>query len=167
MFDAFNLKKLKHLSIKEKAGISVYPWKNCKPDKMAEMNKPLSESKIAIVSSAGLYIRDEQQKFNHSIKGGDWSFRKISSNVDLKKLYDGHRSGTYDHSGIRTDPSIGMPIPQLRDLVNDEFIGSLNHRHISFMGSLLAPGRFIKYSIPEIVDLLLTDRVDCAIMVPI
>ena len=167
MFDAFRVEKLKHLSFKEKTGLSLYPWRNCKPEKMAKLNKPHSEVKVAIVSSAGLYIRGEQKKFDHSIIGGDWSFRIIPTNVELKKLYDGHRSGTFDHSGLRTDPSIGMPIPQLNELVTDRIIGSVSHRHFSFMGSLLAPGRFIKKTIPTIVRLLLEDSVACVLMVPV
>jgi len=167
MFDAFKVEKLKHLSIKEKSGLSIYPWRNCKPKKSFKLDKPLSKCNVAIVSSAGLYIKGEQDKFNPSIKGGDWGFRIIPSDIDIKRLYDGHRSGSYDHTGLRADPSTGMPLPQLQDLVSNGFIGSLNHRHISFMGSLLAPGRFIKYSIPKIVNLLIKDEVDCALMVPV
>jgi len=167
MFDAFSVKKLKHLSIKDRAGLSVYPWRNCRPEKMAAITKPISESKIAIVSSAGLYIKGEQKKFDHSIKGGDWSYRIIPIDVDMKTLYDGHRSASFDHSGLRVDPSTGMPIPQLKELVNEGIIGLLNHRHISFMGSVLAPGKFTKYTVPKIVKYLMGDHVDCVLLVPV
>lgn len=167
MFDIFKIEKLKHLSFKHKTWLSIYPWYNCKPIQKAHLSKSFSDLNVAIVSSAGLYIKNKHKKFDNSIKGGDWSFRIIPSNVNMELLLDGHRSNSYDHSGLKLDPSIGMPIQQLEDLVSDGFIGSLNQRQISFMGSLLAPRKFIKYSIPKIVEILLEDNVDCTLMIPV
>ena len=167
MFDAFKVDKLKHLSFSGKSGLSIYPWRNCKPRKTLNIKKPLSECNVAIVSSAGLYIKNEQNNFDKNIKGGDWSYRTISINVDFNELADGHRSSTFNHSGLNKNPSIGMPIPQLIELKNDGFIKKVNHQHFSLMGSILAPGRLIKNTIPKIVKSLLDDKVDCVLLVPV
>ena len=167
MFDAFKIEKLSHLSFKYKIGLSIYPWKDCMPQTLATLSKPLSECKIAVVSSAGFYIRGNQEKFDNKIKGGDYSYRVIPNDVNMALLYDSHRSKTFDHSGIRSNPSTGLPIPQLAELVNAGFIGSLNHRHISIMGAITSPGRFIKRSIQPIIDMLLVDKVDVALFVPV
>lgn len=167
MFDAFNVKKLKHISIKDKTGLSVYPWRNCKPKKSAKITKPLSDSKIAIISSAGLYIKDIQPKFDAKVKGGDYSFREIPISIKINSLGDSHRSLTFDHSGLISNPETGMPIPQLIELKNEGIIKEVNHRHISLMGSILAPGRLIKKSIPKIIEILKNDEVDIVLLIPI
>ncbi|MDP6571190.1 MAG: hypothetical protein QGF57_08135, partial [Candidatus Marinimicrobia bacterium] len=77
MLDIFSIPKLKHLSIKNKTALSLYPWKNCRPDKMAALTTPLYMANVAIISSAGLYIKNEQESFDTKIKGGDYSFREI------------------------------------------------------------------------------------------
>ena len=46
-------------------------------------------------------------------------------------------------------------------------IGSLNHRYLSMMGSITAPGRLIKKTIPQVVPKLVEDRVDIALLVPV
>ena len=46
-------------------------------------------------------------------------------------------------------------------------IGSLNHRHISIMGSITAPGRLIKKKIPQVIPQLVSDGVDIAILIPV
>ncbi|MBC8312385.1 MAG: hypothetical protein H8E72_08760 [Candidatus Marinimicrobia bacterium] len=167
MLDVNNIQKFSHLPLKIKFGLTVYPWKDCKPTSCAELSKPLSECKIAIVSSAGLYIKGVQEKFDYNVKGGDYSYRIIPNDVNMELLYDSHRSQTFDHTGIRNNPSTGLPIPQLTELVNDGFIGSLNHDHISLMGAITAPGRFIKRSIQPIIEMLLADKVDVVLFVPV
>jgi D-proline reductase (dithiol) PrdB len=167
MFDAFNTEKLKHISLKDKTGLSIYPWRNCKPSRKVEITKPLSDCNIAIVSSAGLYIKDTQPKFDEKIKGGDYSFREIPMEVSLNNLKDSHRSTTFDHSGLISNPETGMPIPQLFELKKEGIIKKVNHRHISLMGSILAPGRLIKNTIPKIIEILKEDKVDIALMIPV
>ena len=46
-------------------------------------------------------------------------------------------------------------------------IGSVNRRHLSFMGSIPAPGRLIRDSAPAAAQLLVEDRVDAALLVPV
>ena len=167
VLDVFNISKLSHLSIKDKIALTFYPWRSCNPENSVPLKKPLSQCNVAIVSSAGLYIRDHQNKFDYKIMGGDFSFRIIPSDVELKNLYDSQRSGTYDHSGIRNNPSTGMPIPQLKQLEKDQIISFVNYRHISLMGAIIAPGRLIKNTIPKIVELLARDQVDVIFFVPV
>ena len=56
MLDVFKIPKLNHLSTKNKTGLSLYPWKNCQPDSSHQLQKPLAECNLAIVSSTGLPI---------------------------------------------------------------------------------------------------------------
>ena len=167
MLDIFKIKKLSHLSLKDKTGLNLYPWKNCRPTSVAPITKPLSESKAAIISSAGIYLKDSQEKFDPKIRGGDYSYREILSNSHVNQMKEGHRSRSFDHTGLRTDPTSGLPLPQMAELAREGFIGQLNHRHFSLMGSILTPKRFIKNTIPEIVNKLRSDAVDVVLLIPV
>ena len=112
MLDVFKIPKLNHLSTKNKTGLSLYPWKNCQPDSSHQLQKPLAECNLAIVSSAGLYDVHSQETFDPKIIGGDYSYRIIPSDINMKALREGHRSNSFDHEVIRGNPSTGLPIPQ-------------------------------------------------------
>jgi len=167
MLDVFKIHKLSHLSTKNKIALSLYPWKNCKPDLYNQLQIPLTECNIAIVSSAGLYDVYSQETFDSTILGGDFSSRIIPSDINMNSLREGHRSNSFDHEGIRENPSTGLPIPQLNAMVKEGYIGKVNSRHFSIMGSITAPTRFIKNTIPDIVKYLQSDHVDLVLLVPV
>ena len=167
MLDVFKIPKLSHLSTKNKTALTLYPWKNCKPDFYNQLQKSLSECNVAIVSSAGLYDVHSQEAFDSTILGGDYSYRIIPSDINMDSLREGHRSNSFNHEGIRENPSTGLPLPQLNTLVKEGYIGKINYRHFSIMGSITAPSRFIKNTIPSIVKYLKADRVDVVLLVPV
>jgi D-proline reductase (dithiol) PrdB len=119
-----------------------------------------------VISSAGL-VGPDQEPFDDSIRGGDFSFREIPADIDVFTLTDTHRSDLYDHSGLRQDPNLAFPLDRLRELVKSGRIGSLNRRHLSFMGSITAPGRLVKKTAPPAVHKLVEDGVDIALLVPV
>ena len=167
MLDIFKIRKLSHLSTKNKTALSLYPWKNCKPDFYNQLQKPLTECNVAFVSSAGLYDVHSQETFDPTILGGDYSYRIIPSDINMNSLREGHRSNSFDHEGIRGNPSTGLPIPQLNALVEEGYIGKINYRHFSIMGSIIAPAWFIKNTVPDIVKYLKADNVDIVLLVPV
>ena len=46
-------------------------------------------------------------------------------------------------------------------------VGSLNHRHFSFMGSITAPRRLISETAPQVATKLREDQVDAVFLVPV
>ena len=60
-----------------------------------------------------------------------------------------------------------LPIERLRELAERGRIGSANHRHLSFMGSITAPESLVKRSAPEAARTLVADGVDVALLVPV
>ena len=85
----------------------------------------------------------------------------------MNSLKEWHRSNSFDHEGIRENPSTGLPIPQLNALVKEGYIGKINYRHFSIMGSIIAPAWFIKNTVPDIVKYFKEDHVDVILLVPI
>ena len=157
---------LSEFPLKYKLFLKAYPWRRIDPVPWAPLQKPLKDSRLALVSSAGLVLPD-QNPFDESIRGGDYSVREIPSDTDVSTLIDTHRSDLYDHAGLRQDPNLAFPLDRLRELVQKKRIGSLNHRQLSYMGSITAPGRLVKKTAPKDVRRLVEDGVDAALLVPV
>lgn len=132
----------------------------------AVLAKPLAESRIALVTTAGLYGPD-QVAFDNSVKGGDWSYREMPLNVDLKALRLAHKSDAFDHSGLEQDANLALPLDRLRELADQHAIGESAPRHFSFMGSIPAPGRLTDQSAPEVAAKLRDDHVDAVLLTPV
>ena len=157
---------LSEFPIKYRLFLKAYPWRRIDPVPWQPLQKPLKDCRLALVSSSG-FITANQAPFDETIRGGDYSFREIQSDVAVDRLIDTHRSDIFDHSGIRKDPNLALPISRMRELQKTGRIGSVNHRHLSFMGSITAPGRLIKKTLPTALKLLKDDAVDAAILVPV
>ncbi len=146
--------------------LRAYRWRRIDPVPWTPLRKPLSECRVALVSSAG-FVAPDQVPFDDSIRGGDVSFRDISRDIDPARLVDTHRSSAFDHAGLRRDPNLGFPIERIRELRDEGRIGETNRRHLSFMGSITAPGRLVSRTAPEAVARLVDDGVDAALLIPV
>jgi D-proline reductase (dithiol) PrdB len=154
------------MDLKLRLFMKGYPWRRLGAIAPAHRFKPLTECRVALVSSAGM-VAPGQEPYRFDVKGGDWSWRVIPGDIDVGSLTEHHRSASWDHSGIEADRNMGMPLDRLRELAADRVIGEAAPRHISVMGSITAPGRFIRKTVPEIVEALTDDNVDVALMVPV
>ncbi len=146
--------------------LKAYPWRRIDPVPWTPLRKPLAQCRVALVSSAGFSL-PSQLPFDESVKGGDPSFREIAGDADVKTLIETHRSESFDHAGLQQDPNLVFPLDRARELVAAGRIGSLNRRHLSFMGSLTAPGRFVRDTVPQAAGWLAEDGVDVALLVPV
>ncbi len=157
---------LSEFSLAIRLFLKAYPWRRIHPVPWTPLAKPLSQCRVALVSSAGFVLPD-QPRFDDSIRGGDPSFREIPADTSVEKLIDTHRSESFDHTGLHDDPNLGFPLDRLRELAAAGRIGAVNHRHFSFMGSITAPGRFTRETAPQMTEALVADEVDVSLLVPV
>ncbi len=157
---------LGEFSLKTRLFLKAYRWRRIDPVPWSPLRKPLSECRFALLSSAG-FVLPGQEPFDESFRGGDPSFREIPSDADPSTLIDTHRSETFDHSGLAGDPNLAFPLDRVRELAEQGRIGSVNRRHLSFMGSITAPGRLTKRTAPEAVARLVQDGVEAALLIPV
>ena len=108
-----------------------------------------------------------QEPFDTKRKGGDPSFREIPVDIETAELLENHRSQSWDHRGVEQDKNLALPLDRCRELVASGRLGSLAGRHLSVMGSITAPGRFIRDSVPEAAQLFVEEEVDVALLVPV
>ncbi len=143
-----------------------YPWRRIDPVPWVPLKKSLAECRLAIGSSAG-FVLPGQEPFDDSVRGGDYTFRAIPSDAKVGEFIETHRSEAFDHAGIQTDPNLAFPLDRARELVTEKRIGELAPRHLSFMGSITAPGRLVKQTAPEAAQWLVEDHVDIALLIPV
>ena len=154
------------LSVGLRAFLKTYPWRRIDPVPVASLEKPISECNVALVSSAGFVVPGEEP-FSGSVRGGDFSFRVIPDSINVQSLEEHHSSDSFSHAGVEADRNMGLPLDRLHELAAAGEIGSVAPRHFSVMGSITAPNRLVKRTLPMIANFLVEDHVDIALMVPV
>ncbi len=156
------------LSLHVRLFMKGYPFSRYRIDPLpcATMAKPLAQSRIALVTTAGLRTPD-QSDFDHSDKRGDPSFREIPNTIETRLLVESHRSYSFDHAAVQSDANLAFPLDRFRELESRGVIGELNHRHFSFMGSIVGPRRLIDETAPQVARMLAEDRVDAVLLTPV
>ena len=123
--------------------------------------KPIEESTVAIISTAGLHRRSDPP-----FRVGAVDYRLIPHDVDFGDCVLSHISTNFDRSAFQQDPNISFPLDRLREMAADGEIGAVSNWHYSFMGAMpnheaLGPTG------EEVGHLLAADGVDVALLVPI
>jgi len=132
------------------------------PSKLAWslMKKPLSESRLALLSSAALRLANQQPFAPKE----DLTYRLVPSDPDAGEMVIDH------HSGIgripRQDPEIVFPRTALAELARDGTIASVSPFHVSFMGGLRRHKEIESDLAPAIARELQQAAVDLALLVP-
>jgi D-proline reductase (dithiol) PrdB len=100
------------------------------------LNKPLSELRVALGTSGGVYVKT-QPPFDMISHAGDDSVRWIPGHADSRDLRFAHDH--YDHTDADQDPNCMFPLDRLRELAAEKVIGSVAAEHVSFMGFVPEP----------------------------
>jgi D-proline reductase (dithiol) PrdB len=125
------------------------------------LRKPLSQVKLALVTTAGLHLRGDKGFTN-----GDQSYRVIPSDVPAKDIIQTHTSIGFDRTPMYRDLNITFPVDRLRELVQRGTIGGLSDRFYSFMGAQTNPKQILEETGPEVARLLLAEGTDAALLTP-
>jgi D-proline reductase (dithiol) PrdB len=158
--------RLEDLTLAHRLFMQVYRYRQVDWSPGARLVKPLSAAKLAVITSAGLHL-PTQPPFDESIRGGDFSFRELPDEVDVQTLLIAHRSSAFERAGALEDRNLVFPLDRFRELVGHGELGSLNHRHFSFMGSISAPGRLTTQTVPAVASEFHRDSVDAVFLVPV
>ena len=87
---------------------------------------PLSQRRVAIVSSAGLVVRGE-----NPFRGRDADYRVIPSDTKPEDLLISHISINFDRTGFQEDWNVVFPLDRLRELAAVSAIGGVASTHYS------------------------------------
>ena len=143
-------------------GHSAYRWvESEEPPPWASLRRPLKESRLALVSSGGVYAAG-QVAFHHR---DDASVRAIDRGVDVADLRTSHFA--YDQTDARSDPNVVFPIEPLRRSVSNGRLGSLGRHAYTCMGGIYSSRRVREELAPEIARRVIEDQVDLVLLVPV
>ena len=123
-------------------------------------SKPVSESRIALISTAGIERRGDKP---YPFFSGE--FRLIPTDVDNGELVMSHLSPNFDRTGFQQDINVAIPLDRMKELEAEGVIGSVAKFNYAFMGG--SQPQDMEPNIPELVKLLRGDEVDTVLMCPV
>jgi hypothetical protein len=137
----------------------------------APFEKRLQASRIALLSSAGLYLKASQPSFDlvreqDNPEWGDPSWRAIPAGAAASEIAVAHLH--INDEDILSDPEIALPAHLLDQLAAEGVIGSSTAEHLSVMGyqdrSLQA---WREQTLPDLVAKLRDQQADGLILAPV
>ncbi len=131
--------------------------------------KPLNRCMVAAVTTAGIYIKGEQDPFDverekREPTWGDPTFREIRRDVAQEEIGACHLH--INNEDLLADFNIALPLRRLEELAQLGAIGRVAPRHLSFMGFQLDDTAWRETYAPRAAALLKGDGVDCVILAP-
>ena len=130
---------------------------------LARLGKPLSETRLTFVSSAGVQPKGTMP-FDVVHPVGDYSFRRVPStsrpeNLEIHQL-------KYPTAGAHRDLNVIFPIERLQELAAEGVIGGLTPNFFSFIGYNMAPERLEETLAEEIAAAVVADGAEAALLCP-
>ncbi len=147
------------------AAFKDYPWPAFTESPWTPVVKPLGQSRIAVVSTGGLYRPDRDAPFNAHGPEGDAGWRAIPGGTDIGTLGIAHDH--FPHEVARADMNTIFPLDRLREMVAAREIGSLAETHYSIMGYCPGAADLAEETAPAIASALSAEGVDVALVIPV
>jgi len=156
--------------IKNALGSQIPDEPSHPPIPWAPLRKPLSEARVALVSTAGLSMKgdapfDMEYERQHPTRG-DGSFRRLRADATAADVEANHLH--IDTGFIARDLNVALPLDRLREEVAQGRVGAMADTHYSVMGYQgNDPSRLENESAPAIADAMKSEEVDLALLAPV
>lgn len=130
---------------------------------LAKLRKPLSESRLTFVSTAGVQPKDSMP-FDTVHPVGDYTFRRVPSDSKPTDL-EIHQL-KYPTLGAKRDLNVIFPIERLQELAKAKIIGGLTTNFFSFIGYNMDAERLEQTLAETIADAVEAEKPDAALLAP-
>lgn len=140
------------------------------PIPWAAVTKPLAESRVALLSTAGLSMQGDEP-FDMELERkrptrGDPSWRALRSDATAESIEANHLH--IDTGYIQRDLNVALPLDRLREAVADGTVGAMAERHYSIMGYQgNDSSALVNRSAPEIAAAMKSEEVDLVLLAPV
>ena len=134
----------------------------------APLSKPMAESTVALVSSAGLTLKADrpfdQEGERRNPWWGDPSYRILPRTVSGEDvgLYHLH----IDPRLVERDLNTLFPLQRLLELEACGEVGAAASHHYSYMGYILQPRTLLEQSVPAMIRQMRHDGVNAVVLIP-
>jgi D-proline reductase (dithiol) PrdB len=156
------LEKVLSAAIPAQPAWSEIPW--------APVTRPLAESRVALVSTAGISMRSDAP-FDMELERrrptrGDPSWRRLRADATAADVEVNHLH--IDTGYIERDLNVALPVDRLRELAVAGEVGSVAPSHYSIMGYQGSdPSTLVEESAPAIAEAMRSEEVDLALLAPV
>lgn len=149
----------------------VRTWIKLEPQRdipWTPLSKPLEESTVALLSSAGLALKSDQPFDQEGERQNPWwgdpSFRLLPSDAQSNdiELYHLHISNKV----VERDINTLIPLERLLELQKEGSVGQAAPHHYSYMGYILQPQVLLEETLPAMIEQMKQDQVDVVLLVP-
>ncbi len=133
------------------------------------LRKPLAECRLALVTTAGIYVRSAEPPFDAEREKrepmwGDPTYRRIPRDVRQGQVGASHLH--INNRDILADVNIVLPVQRFRELEAKGVIGSLAPTSYSFMGYQMDTSPWQERHAPEVAALMKDEAVDAVLLTP-
>ena len=134
------------------------------------VSKPLSQSKLALLSTAGLSMEGDEpfdmEGERRRPTWGDPSWRRIACDATSGSVQANHLH--IDTGYIERDLNVALPLDRLRELVREGEVGAMAATHYSIMGFQGNDTSVLENeSAPAIAAAMRSEEVDLALLAPV
>jgi len=130
---------------------------------LARLTKPLSETRLSFVSSAGVQPKGTMP-FDVVHPVGDYTFRRVPS-ASAPAGLEIHQIKYPTHGAVK-DLNVIFPIERLQELASEGIIGGLTENFFSFIGYNMNPEAFERTLAEDIADAVIEDGADAVLLCP-
>lgn len=147
----------------EKLGFEPYQWFKADAEPaFVRPAKPLSESKLGMISTAGTYVHGQVAYYYKD----DTSIRAIPGDTPVENLRFSHIMENYLIEA-RQDPCTVFPVEALTSLKNEGVIGDLAQNYFSCMGGIYSTRRVVNELIPNLEQAVSSEELDLLLLIPL
>ena len=147
----------------QRLGYDAYKWYHADgPPPWQPLRKPLSESRLAVLSTAGTYVAGQVAYYYKD----DTSIRRIPKATPVEDLRFSHITEHY-LVDARPDPDCVFPLTPLRQLEAEGAIGELADDLVSCMGGIYSQRRVGAELIPQAEAIFAEQGADAALLIPL
>ena len=158
--------RLETLSEVQRKMLQMFPCMEHDDTPWTPMQKPLSESRVALVTSAGAAPAQRQALRNRPHRAATVRTGVVPRGTPAAEIIQSHVSIGFDHASIYRDINVTYPIDRLEELKEQGVIGSLADNYYSYMGALRDTARVYNETGPEVAKKMLDEGVEVVFLTP-
>jgi D-proline reductase (dithiol) PrdB len=155
-------------------GIAAYyrglPLQKVEPIPWTPLAKPIEKCRFALVTTAGLYMKDRDPSFDldgerRNPFWGDPSYRVIPREVRQEEIGVAHLH--INPADLLADMNVVLPVQRFLELEAAGKIGALAPSHYSFMGYQPDSSEWENRYAPEVARRMKDEGVEAALLTPV
>ncbi|MEM7250155.1 MAG: glycine/sarcosine/betaine reductase selenoprotein B family protein [Pseudomonadota bacterium] len=143
-----------------------YQWAQYDDVPFTPLSKPLSESRVALLSTSEIAVRfDPETEDDPIVEEGFRDIYTIPADVEVSRLYS--RTASFDSYATHLDDvNTFFPVDAMRDAVARGRIGSVPPRFYGAYNNY-SQRKVLEEEAPKVLRFCREDEVDVAVMVPV